>query len=92
MKNIFDPNDYQILNPVYFRTAQNNILFTYFIKHIKSELIELVYFKINPETLRPQGDIKRRKIIRTEKNVRLTGYAVVDGATCPNLVTLCKCS
>lgn len=87
---IIDSSIFDILSSTYFKAANDSILLTYFIKSRETQETDLIYYKLDNETLRLDGPINRLKLLREEKNINLCGFTVVDSSTCPNLVTICK--
>lgn len=89
-KPIIDPSTVDILSSTFFKAANDTILFTFFVRSRETRETDLIYYKLDNETLRIEGPINRLKLLRDEKNIRLCGFTVVDSSTCPNLVSICK--
>lgn len=89
-KPIVDQSIFDIVSSTYFKGAADTIVMTYFVKSRETQKIDLIYYKVDKETLRIDGSINRLKLLRDEKNIKLCGFTVVDSSTCPNLVTICK--
>lgn len=89
-KPIIDPSSVCILSSTFFKGANDSILLTFFVKSRETRQTDLIYYKLDNETLRIDGPINRLKVLRDEKNIRLCGFTVVDNSSCPNLVTICK--
>lgn len=91
-KPIIDPTTVDILSSTFFKGSNDSILFTFFVKSRDTRETNLIYYKIDNETLRIDGPVNRLKLLRDEKNIRLCGFTVVDSSSVPNLVTICKWS
>lgn len=89
-KPIIDPTFVDILSSTFFKGANNSILFTFFVKSRETRETDLIYYKLDTDTLRIDGPINRLKLLRDEKNIKLCGFTVVDSSSCPSLVTICK--
>lgn len=87
---IIDSSTVDILSSTYFKTANDSILLTYFVRSRETRETNLIYYKLDNETLRLDGPINRLKLVRDEANIRLCGFTVVDSNICPSLVTICK--
>ncbi|XP_031633016.1 uncharacterized protein LOC116346888 [Contarinia nasturtii] len=87
-KPIVDQSSVDILSSTYFKGANDTFVLTYFVKSRETQEIDLIYYKLEKETLRVDGPINRLKLLRDEKNIRLCGFTVVDSSNCPNLVTI----
>lgn len=83
------PTGFEILKPATFRDVNDNILLTYFIKSITTDETHLIYFKLDKDTLRLDGSIKRAKLVREESGVRLCGFTVVNSSSHLQLITIC---
>lgn len=89
-KQIIDPSTVDILSSTYFKGANDSILLTYFVRSRENQEINLIYYKLDNETLRLDGPINRLKLVRDDVQIKLCGFTVVDSYTCPHLVTICK--
>lgn len=89
-KAIVDQSSFELLKPFYIRSMDGNILLTYFIKSRTDDEMHLIYFKLDSDSLRLDGNVGKVKLIREEKGMKLCGFTVVDSATYPQLVTICK--
>lgn len=88
-KPVIDPSTVKILSSTYFKSV-NGILLTFFVKSLESHETHLIYYRVDSETLRLEGQINRLKLVRDEKNIKLCGFTVVDSSSCPHLVTICE--
>lgn len=87
---IIDASSVEILSSIYFKGPNDTVLLTYFVRSRENRETNLIYYKLDSETLRLDGPINRLKLVRDEKNIQLCGFTVVDSYTCPHLVTICK--
>lgn len=83
------PNGFEILKPATFRDVNDNILLTYFIKSTTTDETQLIYFKLDKETLRSDGSIRRAKLVREENGLGLCGFTVVNSSSHLQLITIC---
>lgn len=67
-------------------------MLTYFVtNNAASGTVDLVYYKLDAETLTPSGAAHRLRIARPNNEAALIGAVVVDSdSQPPNLMTLCK--
>lgn len=83
------PTGFEILKPVAFRDVSDNILLTYFIKSTTTDEMQLIYFKLEKNTLRTDSSIRRAKLVREENGVGLCGFTVVNSSSHLQLITIC---
>lgn len=83
------PTGFEILKPATFRDVNDNILFTYFIKSTTTDETQLIYLKLDKDTLRADGSIRRAKLVREENDVGLCGFTVVNSSSHLQLITIC---
>lgn len=89
-KPLIDASSTSITSIAYFKTSDGKVQLTYFTKVQKTNEVQLVCFKIDDETFQLLEPIHRLKLARKDKIGKLCGFTVVDGLTCPNLITICK--
>lgn len=89
-KPTIDNSSMSITHVAYFKTSNDKILLTYFTRSHKSQEIQLVCFKIDGESFQLREPVHRLKLARKDRNSKLCGFTVVDGITCPHLVSICK--
>lgn len=87
---MIDTSNAKILNAAYFKPTPDTILLTYFVESSENHMKQLIYFKIDTETLRLDGLVNRLRLFRDEPQIQLCGFTVVDSSSCPQLVTICK--
>lgn len=80
---------FEIFKPASFRDANGNIVLTYFIKSTTTDETQLIYFKVDEDTLKLDGTIRRAKLVREEKDVKLCGFTVVNSSSHLQLITIC---
>lgn len=83
------PTGFEILKPATFQDVNDNILLTYFIKSTTTDETQLIYFKLEKDTLRSDGSIRRAKLVREENGVGLCGFTVVNSSSQLQLITIC---
>lgn len=89
LKTNIVPTGFEILKPAIFRDVNDTILLSYFIKSTTADETQLIYFKLDKDTLRSDGSVRRAKLVREENGVGLCGFTVVNSSSHLQLITIC---
>lgn len=65
-------------------------MMTYFVHNHSDGSVDLVYYKLDADTLAASGPIRRMRLARPGCGAKLIGQVVVDGEMQPSLMTLCE--
>lgn len=74
-----------------FRVASSDTsMLTFFVTQAVGGTVDLVFYKLDEDTLQPVGSVQRLRVARPDNSATLVGHVVVDSETQPTLMTLCK--
>lgn len=89
-KAIVNASEGEISGATPFSTQNDSTMLTYFVRKTGTSSVDLVFYKLDAETLTPTGGVQRLHIARPDNSSVLIGYVVVDSEAQPSLMTLCK--
>lgn len=89
---IVNSDEYTISNATPFLIASSDTsMLTFFATHTISGTVNVVFYKLDSDTLAPSGAVQQLRIARPDSaSATLIGHVVVENEAQPILMTLCK--